>query len=286
MAGILSNPEVISAPAPGLLRYGLFTAATVLDDLDAPGIASGFQVPAEDCGLVRAYDANCLTHPAKTFDEGQTYMEAEPYWVYATRKCGTVGRTAADMEASVRRRLVANEQRAVEDQFWGGTVVASEPNLTGTAGVVTVVPSAPESGAAIAALEQAFYDTNGGYGYAGTIHINMSGYANLAYGQLIERRNGQLVTPMGSVWSIGAGYGINGPAGVAPAAGNVWAFMTPPVLIRRSPVMVPDVLATMDRVNNQWMALAERVYAHTWVCDHVFAVQVPVTSPAVAVTGL
>lgn len=281
MAGILTNPEVIAAPGPGLARHGLFSAATVLDDLDAPGIASGFQVPAEDCGLVRAYDANCATHPVKVFDEGQTYMEATPYWVYATRQCGSVGRTAAEMDASVRRRLAANEQRAVEDQFWGGTVVASDPNLIGTAGVVTVLPTAPGSGAAIASLEQAFYDVFGGYGYAGTIHVNMSAYANLAYGQLIERRNAQLVTPMGSVWSFGAGYGLNGPAGADPDPGNVWAFMTPPVLIRRSPVMVPDVLATMDRVNNQWMALAERVYAHTWLCDHVFAVQVPIASPAV-----
>ena len=124
MAGILTNGELIAAPAPGVQRYGLFNAATVLDDLDTRGIASGFQVPAEDCGLVRAYDANCATHPAKTFDEGLTYMEATPYWIYATRQCGTVGKTAAEMETSVRRRLASGEQRAVEAQFWGGTAVA------------------------------------------------------------------------------------------------------------------------------------------------------------------
>lgn len=283
MAGILTNGEIIEPLAPGIQRYGLFSAATVLDNLDTRGIAAGFQIPAEDCGLVRAYDANCLTHPAKTFDEGLTYMEATPYWVTATRQCGTVGTDAAQMERSVRRRMASGEQRAVEAQFWGGTAVASDPNLIGTAGVTTVVPSAPESGAAIAALEDAFYDA---YGYVGTIHINMRAYANLAYGQLLVRQNGLLTTPIGSVWSIGAGYGIAGPAGVAPAAGNVWAFMTPPVLIRRSPVVVPDVTATMDRTSNQYMALAERVYAHTWVCDTVFAVQVPIASPAVAVTGL
>ncbi len=45
--------------------------------------------------------------------------------------------------------------------------------------------------------------------------------------------------------------------------------------------MVPDVTMTMDRVANQYMGLAERVYAHTWLCDSVFAVQVPVAAPAV-----
>lgn len=280
MAGILANAEIIAAPAPGLVRYGLFSAATVTDDLDVRGIASGFQIPAEDCGLVRAYDANCLTHPEKTFDEGLPYMDASPYWVYATRKCGTVGKTAAEMASSVRRRLASGEQRAVEAQFWGGTAVASDPNLTGAVGVTTVVPTAPGAGAAIAALEDAFYDA---YGYVGTIHINTRGYAALAYAQILLRQGGagMLTTPIGSVWAIGAGYGIAGPGGAAPAAGNVWAFMTPPVLIRRSPVVVPDVTATMDRTANQYMALAERVYTHTWVCDSVFAVEVPIAAPKV-----
>lgn len=280
MAGIIANAELMVAPAPGVQRYGLFNAATVLDDLEARGIASGFQLPAEDCGLVRAYDANCVTHPAKTFDEGQTYMEATPYWLYATRKCGTVGKTPEEMEASVRRRLASGEQRAVEAQFWGGTAVASDPNLTGAAGVNTVVPTAPGAGAAIAALEDAFYDT---YGYVGTIHVNTRAYGALAYSQLLYRQGGAgaLTTALGSVWAIGAGYGITGPAGAAPAAGNVWAFMTPPVLIRRSAVIAPPVIDTLDHVQNQYYALAERVYAHTWLCDSVFAVEVPIAAPRV-----
>ena len=280
MAGIITgNGEIIAAPAPGVRRYGLFSAATVLDDLDAPGIASGFQLPAEDCGVVRSYDANCVTHPAKTFDEGQTYMEATPYWVYATRKCGTVGRSAAEMEASVLRRLVANEQHEVESQLWGGGAVAADPNLTGVAGVVTVVPGVAQgAGAAIAALEQSFYDT---YGYVGTIHVNTAAYAAMAYAQILERNGSTLNTPLGSVWSFGSGYGIAGPGGAAPAAGFVWAFMTPPVLIRRSSPMVPPVIETMNHVQNQWLGLAERAYAHTWVCNTVHAVQVPLDAPMV-----
>lgn len=278
MASIIANPEVMPAPAPGLLRYGLFSAATVADDLAARGIATGFQLPAEDCGVARPYDANCATHPEKIFDEGLDYMEAEPYWVYATRQCGSVGTTPERMEASVRRRLIAAEQRAVEEQLWGDGTLASSPSLTTALGVTTVVPTALGSGAAIAALEEAFYDA---YGYVGTIHINTQGYANLAYSQMLERQGSRLVTPLGSVYSIGAGYGITGPGGVDPASGRVWAFMTPPVVIRRSEIMVPDVLATMDRVQNQYMALAERVYAHTWVCDAVFAVEVPNYGPLV-----
>lgn len=280
MAPIIANPELAPAPTPGPLRYGLFSAATVTDDLGSRGIVSGFQVPAEGCGVIRPYDANCDTHPAKTFDEGLGYMEAEPYWVYASRQCGTVGTTAAEITASVRTRLLSLEQHQVEEQLWGGGALATDPSLTAALGVTTVVPGALGAGAAIAALEDAFYAT---YGYVGTIHLAMRGYAAVKYAGLVDRQGGQLVTPIGSVWSFGSGYGITGPAAAAPAAGSAWAFMTPPVLIRRSEVMIPDVTATMDRSLNQYMALAERVYAHTWVCDSVFAVQVPLAAPAVAV---
>lgn len=275
---ILTNGELIPAPTPGRLRYGLFSAATVTDDLDARGIAAGFQLPAEGCGTIRAYDANCSTHPAKTFDEGLSFMEGTPYWVYATRKCGTVGRSAEEMTASVRTKLLSLEQTQVERQFWGGGAVAADPNLIGVAGVTTVTPTEPGAGRAIAALEASFYQE---YGYLGVIHINMGAYAALAYANLVEHQTGQLVTPLGSVLSFGAGYGTAGPGGVAAAAGNMWAFMTPPVLIRRSEVMIPDVLQTMNRSTNQWLALAERVYAHTWICDEVHAVQVPVAAPKV-----
>lgn len=280
MAGILTNGELMAAPSPGVLRYGLFNAATVLDNLDARGIAAGFQLPAEGCGVIRAYDANCATHPAKEFDEGLSYLEATPYWVYATRQCGTVGQSPAEITASVRAKLISLEQLQVERQFWGGGTVAADPNLIGTAGVTTVTLGAGVTGfgAAIAALEASFYTA---YGYNGVIHVNTAAYGQAAYAQLIVREGGTLRTPLGSTWAFGAGYGIAGPGGAAPAAGSVWAFMTPPVLIRRSDVIIPDVLMTMDRSANQYLALAERVYAHTWICDTVHAVQVPLSAPKV-----
>lgn len=276
MAAIIDNPQLVDTPAPGRLRYGLFTAARVSDDLDARGVASGFQFAALDCGVARLYDANCLTHPAKVFDEGQPFQDAEPYWVAATLKCGTVGRTAAEIEAAVRRKLAANEQLQVETAFWGGTTPPVDPALTTEAGVVTVTPAGTGAGNAIASLEESFYSE---YGYVGTIHINTVAYATLAAAELIPDTpvSGALTTPLGSVWSIGAGYGTDGPLGAPPDLGSVWAFMTPPVWIRRtSEVLVQNVTDTMDRLTNQYMGLAERVYAHTWECPTVHAVQVPV----------
>lgn len=279
----IGNPQLMPTPDPGPARYGLFRAATVQDDLGPREIAAGFQFADLDCGVARLYDANCAPpHPEKTFDEGLSYTEAAPYWVYSTRQCGSVGTSPSEFSGSVRRRLAGAEQGQVEAALWNGGGLGVTPALTTDAGTVTVTPAGPGAGAAIAALEESFYSA---YGYVGTIHVNTAAYAALAYSELISDspRSGVLTTPVGSLWSIGAGYGITGPADAAPAAGSVWAFMTPRVLVRRSGVIAQDddVSSFLDRPSNQFMGLAERVYAHAWLCPVVHAVQVPVAAPRV-----
>lgn len=278
---IIDNRQLIASPAPGLRRYGLFDAATVTDDLDGRMIASGFQFAAMDCGsTVSVYDANCETHPDKVFDEGLGYVESEPYWLYAAERCGTVGRTSDEITNGVRRTFAGGEQTAVELAVWSGGGVAAAPALD-AAGATVVVPAAPGAGAAIAALEEAFYSV---YGYVGTIHVNMAAYAALSYAQIMDRSGGAgvLTSPIGSRFALGAGYPTTGVEGAAPAAGFVWAFMTPQVYVKRSQMIVPDVIQTMNRTNNQFNALAERIYAHAWACDIRFAVQVPVAAPGVS----
>lgn len=283
MAVITTNHELVPTPSPQRLRYGLFNAATITEGMSPRVIASGFQFATPDCGVARLYDSSCAPgdSDAKTFDEGLDYLAADPFWVYSTRQCGLVGHTPAEFTETVRRRLMGGEQTQVEAALWGGTVPPVDPNLTGHVGTVTVVPTAPGAGAAIAALEESFYSA---YGYVGTIHVNTAAYAAAAYSNLVEHGDGgKLVTPLGSTWSFGAGYGITGPAGAAPAAGHVWAFMTPYVWIQRSVIIAQDdPRSFVDRAANQFMGLAERVYAATWTCDVVHAVQVPVAAPAVA----
>lgn len=282
MAVITDIPQLVETPAPGPLRYGLFRAATVTEDLGPREIASGFQMAAPDCGVTRFTDAPCAPADAvaKTMDEGLPYVEGLPYWIYSSRQCGVVGRTQAELSSSVRRRLAGGEQGQVEAALWG-TTPATTPSLTTDTGVVTVTPAAPGAGAAIAALEESFYDA---YGYVGTIHVNTAAYAALAYAELISDTPsaGVLTTPLGSRWSIGAGYGVDGPLGVDPVAGSVWAFMTPPVWVRRSAVISQDDMrSALDREFNQYIGLAERVYAHVWTCPVVHAVELPIAAPAV-----
>lgn len=284
MAVIISNEQEIPAPAPPPRRYGIFDAATMAGDAGERMIASGLQFVAEDCGIsVVPYNPTCTApHDEKVFTPGTPIVDATPYWLIASYQCGTVGTTAADVRRRVEKKYNAGVQHAVENVIWtGGGLTGQNPALT-TAGATIVVPSVPGAGAAISALEEAFYDA---HGYVGTIHVNQRATGALAYGDVLDRREaGVWKTPLGSNVSLGAGYGITGPAAAAPAAGFVWAFMTPQVYLWSSAVNQPDPVQTMDRSLNQWMALAETVWAHAWICDTVFAVQVPVAAPATAAT--
>lgn len=280
MGKIITNQHVIGAPAVGSPRYGLFRAA-VMAQLDARGIGAGYQWTSDHCGAdASVYDQTCADSPVKPFEEGTDTFGADPFWVLNRKRCGTVGRTAAQAQAAARAQLETDEQRVAELVLWNGGGLTLTPTLTGAAATV-VTPGGPGAGAAIAAMESAFYAV---HGYHGTIHVNMAAYAAVDYAGIIDSGNGgQLVTTLGSVWSFGSGYDITGPAEVAPAAGFVWAFMTPQVTVWRSDVMQVDARQTLDRTLNQWDTVAERVYVIGYDCqDDVFAVQVPVAAPAVA----
>lgn len=283
---VTNNRELIPAPdtTGRRLRYGLFNAASIVA-MPQRVVAAGLQFYTDHCGNdVVTYDQTCIVNPTKPFTEGSDLMGTLPFWLVNRKRCGTVGRTGEEIVSAARQGLATGAQTRVEDVLWDGNGLGGVANLTG-AGATIVTPGAPGAGAAIAALENAFYAVNG---YVGTIHINTRAYAAPAFAELVETNvpgspPGVLTTPLGSLWSIGAGYGITGPADVAPAAGFVWAFMTSPVTIWQSDVMGRrETSAILDKTLNQWDAVAEQIYAATWDCPEVFAVQVPITAPATA----
>lgn len=285
MAVILTNQELIAPPPTQRRRYGLFDAATVVDTMTARMIAAGIQFFADDCGnFTELYDPACGVEPEiKTPNEGTELVGTDPFWLVSRLRCGTVGRTNEEILAAARARLAANEQWEVENVLWNGS--PTQPNVLNLegAGATVVIPGAPGAGAAISALENAFYQVNG---YVGTIHVNTQAEGALEYAGFLNPDIGVLRTRVGTAVSLGAGYGITGPAGVAPAAGFVWAFITGYTTVWRSEDIMArvDFRAAMDRSLNQWDTIAERVYAAAWSCPEVFAVQVPIAAPATAAT--
>lgn len=275
--------QLVDAPTVGALRYGLFSVAD-FRTLDTRGIGSGISFLTDHCGGAQVYDANCATNPTKVFVEGSDLLEAEPFWIYAKKHCGTVGRSAQEMDAAVRQQLLSGEQTIVEDVLWdGGGLANVGPSLTGS-GATIVAPAAgvDGAGAALALLEATAYGSAMGPGYEGVIHVNVQAYGALAYAGVIRWDGQTWRTPMGTRVIFGAGYNTTGPDDVPAADGFAWAFFTSAVHIWRSEIMVPDVTQTMDRTLNQWTATAERVYAVTWECPETWAIQIPLAAPAVA----
>lgn len=286
MATIITNRQLVEPPENRRLRYGLFSVATLLGMPDRV-IAAGLQFYADDCGnFIDDYNQECgVESPVKPFEEGSELVETDPYWLTNRVRCGTVGRTAEDIRGVAQGRLNAMEQWSVENRLWNG--IAAQPgvlDLVSNVGTTTVTPLAPGAGAAISALENAFYQVNG---YVGTIHVNVRAEGALEYAGFLNPEAGVLRTRMGSAVSLGAGYGITGPAAAAPAAGFVWAFMTGYTAVWRSTdaqIPQPDPRRVMDRTLNQWDVVSERIYAAAWACPEVFAVQVPIAAPATAAT--
>lgn len=276
-------PVHVDPPPAGPPRYGLFSAAR-FGDLPVHGRTGGVQFEPDTCGVARLYTAECppSAQNAKTLTDTSPVMTAAPFVVYASVVCAPVGRSPEEQARRAVARLMTGEQTQAEAAYWNGGGVGATPALT-LAGATIVATAATAFHARVAALEEAFYDA---YGYQGTIHVNTRAYGAAALSNMAVRAlpgpdvPGHIVTPIGSIWSFGNGYGITGPADVAPAAGSVWAFMTGPVTVWRSGEPgVPDVRQTFNRATNQMVALAEREYAISHDCPTVFAIEVPVTGP-------
>lgn len=280
-------PPVYVPPAqPGAMRYGLFTAANGPLPMEPHMRIGGVQYEPESCGVGRLYTAACpaggqadkgLDAPA---GESTHPFDAEPFVVYASVVCPPVGHDAAEHTRRAVARLLGAEQTQVERAVWDGGGVGAAPNLADNT-TTTLVPTVIGFNAVIAELEAEFYAL---HGYMGTIHVNTAAYGAAAYGDMIVGTvaSGRLTTPKGSVWSFGDGYTVNGPAGAVPAAGNVWAYITPAVTLWRSEdIGTPDPNQTMNRPANQMYAVAEREWAAGWACDTIIAVEVPIEAPRV-----
>lgn len=286
MAAIIFGGVTVPEPPPGPQRYGLFNASTILDMPEHARIG-GVQFIPDSCGIARLYSAACpITAQAlKTLTDTQDLMTAAPFVAYGSVVCSPVGSNAEMQRQRAIKRLFAGEQTQAELALWNGGAVGATPALT-LAGATVVATAATQFGARLAALEEAFYSA---HGYQGVVHVNTAAYGAAAFGDLIISPSSMppsmpqiLTTPLGSLWSFGAGYDITGPANAAPAAGSVWAFMTGPMTIWRTPdgqINAPDPAMTMNRSTNQMVALAEREYVQSYHCPEVFAIQLPVEAP-------
>lgn len=245
---VIMPPQVVEAPQPRGLRYGLLTAATGPLDLPEPnGLAGGVTYDPTTCGHTHEIPMDCPPDGAveKVFDPGDEWVTALPFVVYATYQCGSVGYTDAQMDAKVRRRLANGEQTSAEREFAAALLAQA---------TAQAAPDPTSIASVFGELEQWLYGDMQ-YGITGYLHApaRASAYAAQEY-QLVK--DGPLwKTPMGTIVVFGGGY----PDGLV--------FITGQTTVYRAPdANVPPPRQTFDRVANQWMLLAEREYAVAYDC--------------------
>lgn len=246
--------QVVPAPEPRGQRYGLFNAATGPLELGGHALGAGVTYEPVSCGRAYRYPVECdSTPPSKTFDANDDYIDAAPFLVYSSLLCGSVGKTPADVEAKLLRRLANGEQAQAEAELASLLSANSDPIVSSDPGDITYV---------VAELEEWLYGTQL-YGSTGVIHAPFLAAAQAQAANLIVESRGLLTTRLGTAWSFG-NYPDNG---VMYITGNVTVWRA-----AQATVYPPE--QTFDRAANQWRAVAEREYAVAWDCA---AAQIPFT---------
>lgn len=244
--------KVIPAPQPRGLRYGLLTAATGPLDLPVPnGLGGGVRYAPDSCGQARTYPVDCPPDVAptqKVFDPIEDLIDADPFVVYSSLQCGSVGYTQAELEARVRRRFANGEQSAVETEMAVILAAAATP-------LTSPDPNSIES--VVGELQEWLYGVGGvAYGNVGYLHAPVRVQAYAAFAGLLLSDGPLWKTQMGTIWVFGGGY---------PDDGRV--YISGQVTLWRAPdIFVPPVDQTFDRTHNQYKLVAEREYAGAFDC--------------------
>lgn len=265
--------RVIDAPLLTPPPNGLLRSATVIDE-EALHFGSALEWPAENCAdLIIRDPCGTAAKPITANHPGTIRYDA--FLVDAYDTCSAFAYQAADYEGRARRALAARETKAVESEWWTGTLFAANPHLArggyaGTNGPATTTlagGTAQSLAIGLALLVQYLADLNGG---TGMIHARPY-LAELWFSHfLIWRDNsGKLWTGNGNLIVPGAGYPGTSPTGAAISTTSEWAFATDAVEVHRGPVEVfaprsPQQLAeVLDRTTNTVTVRAERLYALT-----------------------
>lgn len=269
-------PVLVEKPTPfPPRRYGLLQAAVGPLDLPTHGRNGGMQYVTGLCYQGFGYEIECIddqdSKAASFTENGSDTVIGAPFIVYATMVCGSAGFTFEENRSLVMERLRGVEQSMVEEIFSTSTFGQS-PGLTAADGIITVTGAGDSVGNVLSELERARYCGFGAnvtqYGPPGYLHVAIPVLNALKENHLVEFDGTRWRTPMGTVVSAGC-YANNDPAGVAPADGVFWMYITGQTTIWATPdsqVQVAPVEGSLDRTTNQFLMMAEREYVVTYEC--------------------
>lgn len=260
------NHEPVAAADP---RYGLFSAAIIVEDVNPHAIAGVEYEAVCDPGVVAQPIGQCGPDadptPEKTASRGREIVEADPFAIYAAESCPPLGRTTAQDLAELRARLVSGERHTVEHAIYEG-LAGARPWLRHPDTRVLADGQALDLPTAVGVLEHTLALT----GHTGIIHAPRWTAPVMDHLRIAHRDGPRMRTLLGNAVAFGSGYSGAPPEGVEDD-GMVWLYATPQVTIRRTGIIAPagwEDGAFNTRTNTGFL-LAERVYVVDWPCQAV-----------------
>lgn len=215
-------------------------------------------LPAPDKGTVSItfdFDYTDTSGGTKIREGGPAWVDADVFTVYATAACQP-GAGFKDVAKKIAAgNLAQGEGVAIEQRLW-----QTWAELAGQQAEMDV-PLNDTVMDGLRKLETAAALCLGG---EPVLHMPRMTAWCLKCVQALDKVDDHYETPLGAAAVFGLGYSDRrGPIGVPVPAGQMPVYATGPVVIRRSPVIEHEYL---DQSTNEYMAVAERVYAVTWDC--------------------
>ena len=256
-------------PVATRYKYGLQSVATVTDSTDPHEFADdGVQWDA-DCPPSKMAPLDqqfCNPDTGKVLQEFSPFAFAamKPFRGYNGVQCKLPGRT--DLLERAQAIFDLTEWQYMEEQAWTGSAGGS-PFLSQAASTPTDVTPVPGTAVSLA-YGVGLLDTFLGeeLGQLGTIWSPREIAGVWFRDHLATPVGGTLFDPVDNKIVLANGATVLGPTHVAAAAGKFWVYATGPVVVRRSPLLSPDLEAAYSRVKNLVFAIVERSYEVGWPC--------------------
>lgn len=254
-------------------QYGLVHSLTALANADERW-QGGLEWEPQSCGVAASVAPCDQDDNLKAIDAADNpgVSTFEPLTVWAGYRCSTFGGLGPEREQRARNLLAAHESRAIEAEFWRGTVATAEEwdnNYLANGDSYTDLAPSDTSPLVygLAALEEALAGCVG----RGVIHATVPTVTGWIAAQAVRREGPLLLTGLNTLVIAGAGYDGAGDDGVVDTTGHTaWAFGTGLVDLRLDEVVVLGDEHTIDRRRNTWEVRAERLAAVTFdPCCHV-----------------
>ena len=275
-----NNMRLETAP-PVAYEYGILSPAVTVVYETSDDWLDGFEYETID-GVIEVTN-QALTRGTGADQEvviprgdGTRYRTYYPFNVQASIESSTAGTTPEEQETHLRNATKVAIQKAVEAEFWKGTIAKTLDEADGNrylsraeaTDVTPVANTAVKVKYGLALLEQAL--GNATIGSAGVIHAPILIATNLG----ASDKDGALTTTLGNKVVAGAGYSNIGPDGTVAPTGSAWMYATGPVTVRlaQEPKLVPT--PGVNHRSNTIEYFLDTPAAVTWSTTNLYTVLV------------